>query len=86
MPGAAVTAHELALADAILPRHTYRDAFDPRPVPDALLERLRLAAEFYDAYLRPLTRPEDLPGTTRPCRHQPRTPPPTVRAHLDQRS
>ncbi len=50
--GAAPDDAELALALAVLQRHTVRDAFDPDPVPDELLHALALAAEQEGAALR----------------------------------
>ena len=58
--GKAPSERELAVADAIALRHTYRDAFSTERLPDALLERLRLAAEAQGGYLRALTHPDDL--------------------------
>ena len=59
-PGPASSEQELALAGAIESRHTFRDRFDPRRLPDALLERLRLSAEVQGAYLRALDDQDDL--------------------------
>ncbi len=59
-PGPAASAQELALADAIELRHTFRDRFDPRRLPATLLERLRLSAESQGAYLRALNDQDDL--------------------------
>ena len=42
---------DLALAHAILLRHTHRDAFEDRPLPPELLDRLRRAAEEHDVAL-----------------------------------
>lgn len=51
---------DAALAEAVTRRHTHREAFDDRPVPDALLDALRMAAETEGAYLRPVTDPDAL--------------------------
>ncbi len=59
-PGPAASEQELALAGAIESRHTFRDRFDARRLPDALLERLRLSAEVQGAYLRALDDQDDL--------------------------
>ena len=59
-PGAPASQDELSLAEAILRRHTYRDAFESRRLPAELLERLQLAAEAEGARLRAVTRPDDL--------------------------
>jgi hypothetical protein len=50
--GAAPDDAELALALAVLKRHTVREAFDPAPVPEALLRTLCRAAEQEGAALR----------------------------------
>ena len=42
---------DLALARAILSRHTHRDAFEDRPLPPELLDRVRRAAEDHDVAL-----------------------------------
>jgi len=44
-------AEDRALAEAILLRHTHRDAFEQRTLPPELLDRLRLAAEEHGAAL-----------------------------------
>lgn len=49
-----------ALANAILLRHTHRDAFDEQALTPELLTRLRLAAEEHGASLAVLDRPDDL--------------------------
>lgn len=49
--GVPARAGDRALANAILLRHTYRDAFEQRPLPPELLDRLRLAAEEHGAAL-----------------------------------
>lgn len=59
-PGTSASAAELELAAAIDQRHTFRDAFEDRVVPDRLIERLRLVAEAEGAVLRPVTEPDDL--------------------------
>lgn len=58
--GSPPTAQEQGLAEAILRRHTHREAFDERPLPDALLDRLRRSAERHGGRLRLVTAPEDL--------------------------
>ena len=58
--GRPATTQEQALAEAMLRRHTQREAFEERPLPDALLDRLRMAAEREGAVLRPVTDPADL--------------------------
>lgn len=58
--GPAPSAAEQSLAEAILLRHTYREAFDVSPVPAALLEQLRLAAEREGGRLHWLTDPDDV--------------------------
>ncbi|MCY7402639.1 MAG: hypothetical protein LH477_17100 [Nocardioides sp.] len=55
-PGAA----EQSLAEAILRRHIYRDAFDVSPVPTVLLEQLHLVAEQAGGRLQVLTDPADV--------------------------
>jgi hypothetical protein len=52
--GAAPDDAELALALAVLKRHTVRGPFDRQPVPDALMRTLCRAAEQEGAALRPL--------------------------------
>ncbi|MCW2679731.1 MAG: hypothetical protein JWM62_1132 [Frankiales bacterium] len=52
--GAAPDDDELALALAVLKRHTVRDAFAPEPLPEGLLHALGRAAEQEGAALRPL--------------------------------
>ena len=59
-PGSSPSAAEQSLAEAILRRHTYREAFDVSPVPTQLLEQLRLAAEQQGARLHSLTDPDDV--------------------------
>jgi nitroreductase len=61
-PGAAPTDDDVRLASAILARHTYRGAFDDKPVPDALLEVLRIAAEAEGAQLHRVVTEDDLVG------------------------
>jgi len=58
--GPSPSAAEQSLAEAILRRHTYRDAFDVSPVPTALLEQLRLVAEQEGGRLHVLTDPDDV--------------------------
>lgn len=53
-PGAAPSDDEVALATAILHRHTHRGSFEDRPVPPAVLDLLRVAAEGEGAALRPI--------------------------------
>lgn len=45
-------AAETALVTALDGRHTYRDAFDDRPVPDGLVNRLQLEAAFHGVWMR----------------------------------
>ena len=59
-PGPPAGDAEIALALAVLKRHTVRGVFEPRPVPDALLSELRRAAEDEGALLRPVRDEEDL--------------------------
>ena len=59
-PGSSPSAAEQSLAEAILRRHTYREAFGVSPVPARLLEQLRLAAEQQGARLHSLTDPDDV--------------------------
>lgn len=58
--GAPPTADDQALAEAIVHRHTHREAFDDRPVPAALLEQLRLTAQRHGARLSAVTDPDQL--------------------------
>lgn len=58
--GAPPSAAEQSLSEAILRRHTYRDAFDVSPVPTALLGQLRLVAEQECGRLHVLTDPDDV--------------------------
>jgi nitroreductase len=51
---------EVQLATAILHRHTFRGAFDPDPVPEALVERLREVAEAEGAVLRRVSREDEV--------------------------
>ncbi len=57
---AAMTRPEQGLVDAIELRHTYRDAFAPRPLAGMVLDRLRAAAEAQGAYLYVLSDPDAL--------------------------
>ena len=59
-PGAPASDRDMALALAVLRRHTVRDAFEPREVRSELLEDLREAAEAEGAALRVLTDEGDL--------------------------
>ena len=59
-PGEPATQPELELAEAILRRHTHRDAVDAVRLPAALLERLRLAADREGATMRRVTSEQDL--------------------------
>lgn len=52
--------HELRLAVAILQRHTFRGAFDDRPLPDGLIAQWQDQAEREQAFLHHVTRGEDL--------------------------
>ena len=54
------TQDEVALATAILHRHTFRGAFDDAPVAPALVDRLRKAAELEGAVLKEVSRSQDL--------------------------
>ena len=58
-PGRAAGEDDIALAGAILSRHTHRGGFDGRRLPDALVERLRLDVEAEGAILRPVISPDD---------------------------
>jgi hypothetical protein len=53
------TAAELALAEALLRRHTYRGRFDDRPVGDAVLALLQVTAEQEGAALTQVTGTDD---------------------------
>lgn len=53
-PGAPATDDEVALALAVLKRHTVREAFDPEPLPEVLLEALARVAEAEGAALKVL--------------------------------
>jgi nitroreductase len=48
-----------ALAAAIERRHTVRSAFEPRALPDGLLDRLQREAAVHDTWLKPITRSEE---------------------------
>ena len=58
-PGADPSEDEIALAEAILHRHTHRGGFDGRRLPEALVEQLRHDVESEGAVLRPVTTPDD---------------------------
>lgn len=58
--GAAPSEDDIRLAAAILHRHTFRGTFDDRPLPEALIERLRLDAESESALLHEVSRSEDV--------------------------
>ena len=58
--GAAGSTTDLALAQAVEHRHTYRDAFQERRLSHELLQRLRTAAEDQGAWLAVLDQPDDL--------------------------
>lgn len=58
--GPSPSAADQSLAEAILRRHTYRDAFDVSRVPTALLGQLRLVAEQESGRLHVLTEPDDV--------------------------
>ncbi|MCW2667792.1 MAG: hypothetical protein JWN57_2754 [Frankiales bacterium] len=60
VPGAPAGDDDLALALAVLRRHTVRDAFEPRALPAELVEELRVAAEAEGAGLRALRSPAEL--------------------------
>jgi nitroreductase len=53
------TAEDRALAEAIDRRHTVRDPFQPRAVPDALVDRLQAEARAFDTWVKPITRSEE---------------------------
>jgi nitroreductase len=53
------TDEDRALADAIQRRHTVRSAFQPRAVPDELIDRLQRAAAEQDTWVKPITRSEE---------------------------
>lgn len=59
-PGPPADADELDLAGAIAHRHTSREAFAARSLPEPLIDALRLAAEREAAILRPVTSRDDL--------------------------
>jgi hypothetical protein len=48
-----------ALAAAIALRHTVRAAFQPRAVPEELVDRLQREAALYGTWLKPITRSEE---------------------------
>jgi hypothetical protein len=58
-------AAETALDDAMERRHTDRRPFDGRPIPDDVVDALRVAAEAEGAWLATLADPDC--GSTRPC-------------------
>lgn len=65
----AVAGHEITDDDAVLERaarsrHTQRGPFDPEPVAPELLAEIRAAAEAEGAWVRVLTRPDDLIALT----------------------
>lgn len=60
VPGPPASDQDIALALAVLRRHTVREAFQPREVQPALLEDLRQAAEAEGASMRVLTDEGDL--------------------------
>jgi Nitroreductase family len=53
------TPEDIALEHAIAERHTVRTAFDEMPVPAALVDRLRAAAEHEGGWMHVVSRPED---------------------------
>jgi nitroreductase len=53
------TDEDRALAAAVERRHTVRAAFQPRSVPDELVDRLQREAASYGAWLKPITRSEE---------------------------
>ncbi len=59
VPGSPATAPELALAEAVLARHTTRTAFTPTPLQAAVLAELAAVAESEGAMLRQV-RPEEM--------------------------
>ncbi|MGY1836826.1 Acg family FMN-binding oxidoreductase [Blastococcus sp. SYSU DS0510] len=48
-----------ALAEAIAHRHTVRAPFEPRAVPEELLDRLQAETAAFGAWLKPITRSEE---------------------------
>lgn len=58
-----LTADERALLEAIPRRHMHREAFEPRPLPEELVEALRRGVVEFGAWLSPVERPEDLVRT-----------------------
>ena len=56
---AAPSEEDRALAAAIGRRHTVRSAFEPRAVPDALVDRLQTEADAYGLWLKPITESEE---------------------------
>lgn len=59
-PGPPPRFEEVQAATAILHRHTFRGAFDPAPVPEPLIARLREVAEAEGAVLRRVSSPDDV--------------------------
>ncbi|MET0763980.1 MAG: nitroreductase family protein [Blastococcus sp.] len=57
------TDEDRALAEAIGRRHTVRAPFEPRAVPDELLDRLQAEAGAYDTWVKPITRSEEQVAT-----------------------
>jgi nitroreductase len=53
------TDEDHALAAAVERRHTVRAAFQPRSVPDQLVDRLQREAASFGAWLKPITRSEE---------------------------
>jgi hypothetical protein len=60
VPGRQATPDEVRLATAILHRHTHRGPFDDRPVPTAVLDRLRLDVEAEGAVIDVVVKADDL--------------------------
>ena len=53
------TAEDRALGEAIDRRHTVRAPFQPRAVPEALVDRLQAEARAFDTWVKPITRSEE---------------------------
>lgn len=64
VPGHEVTDEDALLERAARGRHTQRGPFDPQPVEPDLLAEIRAAAEAEGAWVRVLTRPDDLVALT----------------------
>jgi nitroreductase len=55
----AASEEDRALSAAIQQRHTVRSAFQPRPLPDELIERLQVVAAEHGTWVKPITRSEE---------------------------